>query len=443
MLLVSPTGSGKTEMMMEIMRRLVARGGKAIFLAHRKELIDSPSMRLDRAGIDHGVIMSGHKRVRPWCQIQVASIQTLTARMKRGLPEATLVVYDEAHHARSESGERLLAQYPNAHILGASATPWRKDGLGLGHLFDDVVVAATPGQLIRDGFLVPYTGFVYDAPELARVRVVASDYAADELDKVMGGTAICGNIVGQYLAHAAGKRAALFAVNIEHSRFIRDRFLAAGVPAEHVDGETPKDEREAIFARLASGETLVLCNCNVATEGWDCPPLELVILARPTKSLVLALQMIGRGLRTFPGKTVCRIHDHAGIIPEHGLPDTERDYSLTSDTRKKKDAPPLPLKTCGRCFAVYPGGKPWPNPCPRCGCVEEKPEIEPIEEIDHAQVRAVPISELPAFTQAPVQKQIEMYKRFVEQGRARGYKRGFAAAKFKALFGRWPERSWG
>jgi len=441
LVLVSPTGSGKTTIASAMIHGAVAKGGSVLFLSHRKELTDQCSARLDEHEVPHGVIMSGHPRVRPWEKVQVASIQTLTARMKRGLPAATVIVLDECHHSRSDSYETILAQYPDAVLVGLTATPWRKDGLGLGTLFDDVVVAATPRELIAQGFLVPYTGFVYDAPELDRVKVRAAEYDAEGSEKAMRSSALCGNIVGQYIAHSAGKRAVVFCVSIAHSQFMVAQFEANGIRAEHVDGTMSKAEREGVFRRFARGETLVLCNCNVATEGWDCPPLETVILARPTKSLVLALQMIGRGLRTSPGKTICRIHDHAGVIPEHGLPDADRDYSLNADT-SKKSASVDPLKTCKQCFAIYPGGKPWPNPCPYCKFVEPKPETPEVEVVDHAEVRAIPLSELPVFQNAPIEKQRSMYQRWVAQGRERGYKPKFAAAKFFSLFHRWPPKEW-
>jgi DNA repair protein RadD len=139
--------------------------------------------------------------------------------------------------------------------------------------------------------------------------------------------------VQQYVEHAAGRRAVLFATSIKHSQDLVERFRAAGVAAEHIDGETPVDQREATLERIRTGETHVLCNVGIVTEGWDCPELEVCILARPTLSAGLYLQMVGRVMRPCDGKTVARIHDHAGCIREHGMPDLDREYSLDPDVR--------------------------------------------------------------------------------------------------------------
>lgn len=275
LLLVSPTGSGKTTIAAEMIHSATERGSRILFLAHRKELIDQCSTRLDQFSVPHGVIMSGHPRYQPVLPVQVASVPTLVRRNK---PPADLIIIDEAHHARAGTYQKILDHYPGVPTIGLSATPWRTDGKGLGELFEDVVVAATIQQLTEDGYLVPATGFAYDAPELAEVRMRGRDYDAEGLELVMGGTAIAGNVVQSYLDHASGKRAVLFAVSVKHSRQLVERFQEAGVRAEHLDGETPKGEREAILARLSSGETTLVSNVGVLTEGWDCLDSETEIL---------------------------------------------------------------------------------------------------------------------------------------------------------------------
>src|SRR4051812_17763633 len=164
-LLVAPTGSGKTTIAAEMIRGAVARQGAVLFLAHRKELIDQCSARLDGVGVEHGVIMAGHRRVAPGCPVQVASIPTLVKRLDR-LPRATLIVVDEAHHARAGTYGSVLGSYPGVPVIGLTATPWRLDNRGLGELFEDLVVASTPRELIAAGHLVPFTGFAYDIPDL-------------------------------------------------------------------------------------------------------------------------------------------------------------------------------------------------------------------------------------------------------------------------------------
>ncbi len=431
LLLVSPTGSGKTTIAAEMIHGATSRGRRVLFLAHRKELIDQCSARLDQFAVPHGVIMAGHKRYQPLLPVQVASVPTLVRRPK---PDAQLIVIDEAHHARAGTYQQILDAYPGVPTIGLSATPWRTDGKGLGELFEDVVVAATIQELTKQGYLVPATGFAYDAPELSQVHRRGGDYQSDELELVMGGSAIAGNVVQSYLQHAAGKRAVLFAVSVKHSRDLVSRFQAEGVAAEHLDGTTPKEEREEILQRLTSGETTLVSNVGVLTEGWDCPAVEVCILARPTLSVGLYMQMVGRALRPAPGKTVARIHDHAGCVLMHGRPDRERDYSLTADVRvtKKAERDALPLRCCDKCFAVYDATA---RSCPECGGVNT--QRRPPREV--RATRRIPLEEI---REIPMAQKRAVFERLQATCEAKGYKRGWVAHRYRARFGEWPPRTW-
>jgi len=440
-LLVSPTGSGKTVIMGEIIRSAVALGGSILFLAHRKELIDQVSKRLDSVEVGHGVIMSGHPRLLPWERVQVASIPTLVSRLSRGesMPHADLVVIDEAHHARARTYGRILDAYPEARILGATATPWRTDGRGLGEIFQQLVVAARPRELIDQGYLVPYTGFAYDVPALDEVERKRGDYEQHGLELVMSERRIVGNVVQQYLEHARGLRAVLFATSIKHSQDLVGRFVEAGVAAEHIDGETDVRTREAILERIRTGTTHVLCNVGIVTEGWDCPELEVCILARPTLSAGLYLQMVGRIMRPAPGKTVARIHDHAGCFMEHGAPDLDREYSLDPDARAFKGEKLPSLRTCKECFAIFPVSA---GPaCPACGHMNP-PMPRELREIDGPGVRITPLSELPQFKHASEETKRDHYERLVRAGIEKQYRPGAAAMKFRAIYGCWPSSEW-
>jgi DNA repair protein RadD len=367
-LYVLATGGGKTSVAGDLVRSEVAAGGRVLFIVHRKELADQAFTRFGQFGQRAGVLMGDDERTDRSAPVQVASIQTLVRRAQLD-PPPTLVVVDEAHHATAGSYLKVLAAYPNARVLGLTATPWRTDGTGLGDLFQDLVLAATPKQLIEAGFLSRYTGYCYDTPDLKRVHKRGGDFVEGELADVMAEKTLLGNTVSQYLEHAAGKRAICFAVNVKHSQALAERFREQGVPAEHLDGGTARDEREAILERLARGVTLVVCNVGVLTEGFDCPTVEVVILARPTASLGLHLQMIGRALRPAEGKAIARIHDHAGNIFRHGKPDAEHDYTLSPTPKKKKreagDADDSDgLKSCPACFAIIAASC---AECPDCG----------------------------------------------------------------------------
>ena len=432
-LLVSPTGSGKTTVAAAMIHSAVGMGKRVLFLAHRKELIDQVSARLDGVGVDHGVIQSGHPRSMPGFPVQVASVQTLVRRSE--MPDSQLIVIDEAHHARATTYQSILDRFPTAPVIGLTATPWRSDGRGLGELFDSVVVAARPAELIAQGHLVNYTGFGYDVPDLSSLRSRAGDYAEEGLEMVMGSRKIVGNIVEQYQAHSPNALAVLFAVSIRHSLMLRDRFLEVGIAAEHIDGTMPIEQRTAILRRLAQGTTRVLTNCNVVTEGWDLPALEVCILARPTKSAGLYLQCVGRVMRPSPstGKTIARIHDHAGCMLDHGLPDEDRDYSLDAD--KKRERTEKPLRTCKQCLRIY---EPSLGACPACGLLGPS---EPRALPDEVHAEPVPIEQIKQHLLVRRADESRFLAELRTTARERGYKPKWVGVQFKSRYGRWPGRT--
>lgn len=436
-LLVAPTGSGKTTIAAEIIHGAVSRAGSVLFLAHRKELIDQCSARLDGVGVDHGVIQAQHRRVAPSCPVQIASIPTLVKRLDR-LPRATLVIVDEAHHARAGTYSAILDRYPGVPVIGLTATPWRLDNKGLGELFQETVVASTPRELIAAGHLVPFTGFAYDVPSLGAVKKTGADYNQRGLEMVMGRGALAGNIVEQWLAHCAGKRTVVFAVTVAHSKDLVERFRAAGVRAEHVDGTTPAPLRASTLARLRDGSIDVVSNVNVLTEGWDLPELEVCVLARPTLSVGLYLQMVGRVMRPTATKTLARIHDHAGCILRHGLPDDDRSYDLTGDAKKRADRFKLPpIRTCRECFAVYPAAR---ATCPLCGCGNPAAVRAAVKEIHEAT--AIPIEQLRNDPFREHNERVEFLDRHLKIAVETKRKPSWAAYRFKDRFGEWPPSAW-
>lgn len=459
-LLVAPTGAGKTVIASAMIHAAQARGSRIVFLAHRRELITQCSAKLDQLGVDHGIIMASHPRWKPHLQVQVASVQTLARRLQcdprdsRRLREPDLVFIDEAHHARARTYERILEAFPKACAVGLTATPWRIDGRGLGELFEQLVVAARVRELTEQGSLVPARGFTYQRPDLSQVRTSAGDYNLAQLDDAMGKVVLTGDLVAEYQAHAAGKRAVVFAVNVKHSRAIVEQFRAAGVQAEHVDDQTPETERDAVLARIRDGRTLVVSNVGILTEGWDCPAVEVAILARPTKSVALALQMMGRVLRPWPGKDCARIHDHAGVILEHGLPDDDRDYSLEGN----KPPAPAPTRSCPQCFCVNPAGR---KTCIECGAelasvqgqqqrqvvqvdgkrIEFGPGSDGIAEYMERQADAWEPDELALLAAATPEQKAAEYLLLQREARQRGFRPGWVGYRYREMFGAWPNFS--
>src|SRR6516165_3328227 len=302
------------------------------------------------------------------------------------LPPAEIVIVDEAHHARAQTYEQIVAAYPDAIIIGLTATPCRTDGRGLGNIFDAIIEAPPIPELIKLEKLVPAKIFAPAPPDLHGIETAATgDYVIRQLEERMNTDALVGDVVEHWLRHAERRRTVGFAVDVAHSVHITRELVKAGVRAEHLDGATKRNEREAILSRLASGETEFVCNCQVLTEGFDLPDLGCVVLVRPTKSLLLYRQMIGRGLRTAEGKSDCIILDHAGAVHSHGLPHDRIEWTLDVDKRaenvsqaeRKAMAGSDPMCDCPKCGALRVRGM----GCDACGW-QPKPRGEGIDYID-------------------------------------------------------------
>jgi DNA repair protein RadD len=340
-LIVAPTGSGKTIIFCEIIKRAVANHQRVLVLAHRREIIKHTSAKLRANGVRHGVVMAGEDNaLRPQEPVQVCAIATLWVRAIRtnkiSLPPADLIVIDEAHHAPARTYQRIVEAFPSATVIGCTATPCRGDGRGLGGIFTTLVETPQIATLIVQRYLVRsrvYAPVTDHDLNLKSVTVRKGDYAENELAERMDRAKLIGDIVTHWHKFGERRKTLAFAVNVAHSIHLRDEFVRSGVHAEHIDGSTPKEERDAALARLASGETEVIVNCMVLTEGFDCPDIGCIIVARPTKKMGLYRQMIGRGLRPADGKTDCVILDHSGATFQHGLPEDYIEWTLDPDHR--------------------------------------------------------------------------------------------------------------
>jgi DNA repair protein RadD len=371
-LLVAPTGSGKTVIAAEIIRREVAKYRTVMFLAHRREIITQTSAKLTANGVKHGIIMAGVDP-RPMETVQLASIDTLHVRGVRSdamaLPPADLIIFDEAHRARGRTREHLISLYPNACVLGLTATPCRGDGRGLGNVFDQIIEAPQVADLIVGGYLVKSRIYAPVDPDLKGVRTQQGDYAVGQLERRMNTGELVGDIVEHWLRYGERRRTVAFAVGVQHSVHIKNEFINAGVRAEHLDGSTPIADREAILARLKSGETEIVSNCMVLCEGWDMPDVGCCVLARPTKQMGLYRQMIGRVLRPAEGKPDAIVLDHSGAVYRHGLPEERVQWALDVDRRaenptqaKRERGEEPKLRECPSCKTVMAV-----PPCHACG----------------------------------------------------------------------------
>jgi superfamily II DNA or RNA helicase len=304
-LAVAPTASGKTVIAAEIIRGYFEAGQRVMVLAHRREIIAQTARWLTDCGLRPGVIQA-RLADDPTAALQVASVQTLHARAIRStrlaLPAADLLVADECHHAPARTWRAIIDAYSDAVVLGLTATPCRGDGRGLGSIFEALIEAPQVPELIDGGYLVPTVVYAPTIPDLVGVRVQAGDYVESQLADRMDRPKLVGDIVTQWHRLGEGRRTVVFATGVQHSIHIRDEFRKSGVRCDHLDGSTPKEERDEILLKLRGGVIDVVTNCLVLTEGWDLPDLGCIVLARPTKKMGLYRQMVGRGLRPAPGK---------------------------------------------------------------------------------------------------------------------------------------------
>jgi DNA repair protein RadD len=439
-ILVAPTGSGKTIIAGQVIKHYDRLHWPVLVLAHRREIIQQTSDKLRNLGISHGIIQAGSPYM-PLASVQVASVQTLWARAMRSdrieLPSAKLIIVDECHHATAETWRKILDAYPDAIILGLTATPCRGDGRGLGGIFETMIECPQIAELIELGHLVKSRVYAPSTPDLTGLRTQAGDYVQSQLEEKMNRAKLVADIVTSWFRYGERRKTVCFATGVGHSIHLRDEFIGAGVRAAHIDGGTPKDERDEILRQLAAGEIEVVCNCMVLTEGWDMPEVGCAILARPTKQMGLFRQMIGRVLRPAPNKSDAIILDHSGAVFRHGLPEDAVLWTLSEDKSARSPAHDAreaekfggpKLLECSQCNTLREGGK----ACPCCGFLPvRKPKIVVCEDGDLALVN----DRKPGV--AEIDKQ-QWYNELAGYAQERNRKPGSAWHRFNEKFGHYP-----
>jgi DNA repair protein RadD len=418
-MLQAATGSGKTLIASSIVANLQNQSRPAIFTVPALELIDQTLEKFHAAGVDDvGVIQANHWLTDSSRPIQIASVQTL---MRRDIPPADLVFVDEAHRWFDFYRRWFLdLEWANIPIIGLSATPWTK---GLGAYYEQLIIAATTQDLIDQRYLSNFKVFAPAHPDLKDVRTLGGDYQEDDLAIAMNKKPLIANIVETWLKHGVGRPTLCFAVNRAHAEHIQQMFLEAGVSAGYIDCETKAEERKQIRNKFASGEYKVVCNVGVLTTGvdWD---VRCIILARPTKSEILFVQIIGRGLRTAQGKDHCLILDHSDTTSRLGfVTDIHHDELNDGQTRVATTRGIRLPKECPRCAYLRPAGT---NKCPNCG-FEARP-------VDKVRIVDGELRELNR-TKQPIIDRADIYGQFKGLALERGYKSGFAYHKFKEYFG--------
>lgn len=432
-LLVAPTGAGKTRIGVELVASALSKpGGCVLWLAHRQELIRQAYAALKREGVPPEQIGI----VAPWAsysrdaRVQVASISTLVSMRRRGaaLPKARVVVFDEAHHYAADEWREVaaLSTDSGAAALGLTATPERGDGRAMGDLFDHLVPVASIRQLQAMAVLVP-------------VLTISPPYRSNNL---------ASEPLEAYQRHAPGSKAIVYCTTVGHAESVEDSFKAAGIEAATIHAQTPPALRFGLVESYRTGSSAalralgphrlppkVLCNVYTLTEGLDVPDIGCVILARGCGHPGMYLQMVGRGLRAAPGKVRLVLIDLCGVVHEHGLPETDRDYSLdgvaiTERSRGTKDHV-KECKTCGCIFERWKITTDGRRQCPECGEVGK--EIPPIKVVK-AEMGAVGRA-------ASETDRVATYRSLLATAADRGYKPGWVAHRFKALYETWPTKA--
>lgn len=364
-LVVAPTGYGKTCMFSSLAAQLQLGGLRVIILVHRHELIAQVSATLTRLEVDHGCIAPHYPDERDK-QVQIASVFTLVRRLDH-YEAPHLLIIDEAHHAVSKTTwGRIFSSWPNAARLGVTATPERLSGEGLHECFDELIIGPSVEQLIEQGHLSNYRIFAPPTSAAKGVHRRRGDYDRSELAEAMDRPTITGDAVDHYCRLSKGKRALVFCVSVKHANHVASDFSAAGFPSCSIHGGLRREEREDIVRQFSTGEITVLTSCDLVSEGFDLPAIEVAVLLRPTQSLALYLQQVGRALRPYPGKEYALILDHAGNTMRHGLPDDLHKWSLNGRQQREassgKEA--IGCRTCRVCFAAVRSGI---SICPYCG----------------------------------------------------------------------------
>lgn len=414
-LFVCPTGGGKTMIFCDIARRSTKR---VLILAHRKELVEQAS---ERIGVPHGVIMSG---TTPNYEerIQIASVMTYASRMHKFTPE--FIIVDECHHAVAGSWEKITRTFPNAFILGVTATPCRLDGKGLGNAFDCLIDSVNVNQLIDLKYLVKPVTYASEN-DFSKIKTTAGDYDKKELMATFGKSTITGSAAQSWRKYAEDLPTVVFCISVKHAEETSAIFNLLGHRAEIVTGQLDKNERAARLNRLKIGETKIIVSVDIISEGTDIPAVGCIVLLRPTKSLALYLQQVGRGLRVMEGKNHCIILDHAGNCFRHGLATQVREWELTTD-KIKETKKMATIRQCKNCYAVFGA---LVDKCPECGYVVP-PQPKKMKMIAG---ELVPIDEIPQKKFEAKQEEWAC-KTLAEWERVaflRGYKKGWAYIRYR------------
>jgi|GEM_PF-518287 len=347
-----PTGTGKTMLFASIIKDLWNHFydnpplKKFLIIVHRKELVEQVQKTLyDKYGLAHGTIQSG-KRDNEMYHIQVAMVQTL-AREKRLNKwkdnEFDFIICDEAHHILADSYQKIRKAFPEAYLLGVTATPYRLNKQPFTDTFDVLVRSKPISWFIKDGYLSEYEYYSIEATSKLQLEIdnlkidSTGDYSDKAMTNALDNRKIRAKVVKTWLEHANGKKTIVYTINKEHNQNLCQEFIKIGYKCVAIDSDTPKEERDNYVNQFRKGEITIICNVNIFSEGFDCPDVECIQLARPTTSLSMYLQQVGRGLRISKNKEKTIFLDNIGLYNRFGLPSANRQWQYHFEGKEDYD----------------------------------------------------------------------------------------------------------
>ncbi|MHB1952448.1 MAG: DEAD/DEAH box helicase [Sulfobacillus sp.] len=434
-----PTGAGKTLLSAHLITSSIDKGKRSLFTCPRKTLVNQTLRHFEREGIrDIGVIQAKHERTDWTAQVQIASVQTL---IRRALPEVDFIIVDEAHMGWSALNDRLdCEEWRNKIVIGLSATPWTK---GMGLRWTKLIVAASIQELIDEGYLCPFIVYAPAVdPDLTGVKILAGDYEENSLAAAMDKPQLVADVVTTWQEKGTPDRTFLFAVNCAHAKSLRDEFEKIGVSCGYIDAYTEDDKRNQVFERFRSGEDKIVASVGCLTTGVD-EDVHCIVDAAPTKSEMLYVQRIGRGLRTASEKSACVILDHAGNTQRLGLVTDihhghldRRKPSEKGEAYAGEKATPKPRK-CQKCRALIPPGK---AACPQCG--EMIAAVSDVLVADGELILygsdAKPKKEKKL--RYTMEEKQAWFSGFLYLAQQRNRQEGWAAHRYREKFGVWPNQ---
>lgn len=441
--LAAPTGAGKSRIMEHMIRAAMEKGSRIMFICERRILVEQFSAHLDRAGIDHGILMAKHWRFRPQCQVQIASAQTLE-RME-SLPGVDIVFIDELHAAMRASIIKMMKSRPTLKIIGATATPFHPS---IGAHFSNVVSVTTMSNLVDDGYLVPFRVFVAKEIDTSGLKVVAGEWKKDDLEK--RGQQIVGDVVADYvrISHdvfGEYRKTICFSCGIAHGAELAQKFNEAGINAVQISSEDDEDYRDEVLREFAKPDSSIkmLISVAILSRGFDQSDVDHVILARPLKkSFSEHVQMVGRGARIHDGKKICVIQDNSGNWLRFAEDWDKLFHEGVTDLQGGQDKKPKKEPTqaekeaakCPKCSVIWAGG----DTCLHCGHQRVKRNDVVAVAGEMQEINTASKSKKEKFS---AQYKADFYAQLLGYAQERGHNPGSAYHRYQEKFGVAPSGS--